>query len=171
MRAAFDKIAKEFPDLPLAAAIFNPGGGFVRKPFLELTEEEFVAGYNSQARGAFLFSQATLPLLLKGVDQSGEKKLEHPPTLIFTGRHTYTETSPCEGFPLIVLDYRRNSQRPRLSDLRHLRDRQVRPARSVPEPRARVRSAGSPRRACDCRRGDRYPADEGVEISSSGCET
>ncbi|KKA17784.1 7-alpha-hydroxysteroid dehydrogenase [Rasamsonia emersonii CBS 393.64] len=85
VRAAFDKIAKEFPDLPLAAAIFNPGGGFVRKPFLELTEEEFVAGYNSQARGAFLFSQATLPLLLKGVDQSGEKKLEHPPTLIFTG--------------------------------------------------------------------------------------
>ncbi|KAL1971306.1 hypothetical protein VTN77DRAFT_258 [Rasamsonia byssochlamydoides] len=82
VRAAFDKISQElFPNLPLAAAIFNPGGGFVRKPFLELTEEEFVAGYNSQARGAFLFSQAVLPLLLKGV----ELGLEYPPTLIFTG--------------------------------------------------------------------------------------
>lgn len=32
-------------------------------------------------RGAFLFSQATLPMLLKGLD-AGSK---HPPTLIFTG--------------------------------------------------------------------------------------
>jgi hypothetical protein len=82
VKAAFEQITTTlFPGVPLAAAIFNPGGGFVRKPFLELTEEEFVAGYNSQAKGGFLFSQATLPLLLKGV----EAKFEHPPTLIFTG--------------------------------------------------------------------------------------
>jgi NAD(P)-dependent dehydrogenase (short-subunit alcohol dehydrogenase family) len=81
LKAAFDKITKElFPDTPLAAAVFNPGGGFVRKPFLELSEEEYAAGYNSQARGGFLFAQASLPLLLNGLGT-----LEHPPTLIFTG--------------------------------------------------------------------------------------
>src|ERR1700712_5432758 len=63
------------------AAVFNASGGFVRKPFLELTEKEFAAGYDVSVRGAFLFSQATLPLLLKGVEQ----KSQHPPSLIFTG--------------------------------------------------------------------------------------
>lgn len=29
---------------PLAAAIFNVGGRFIRKPFLELNEEDFMAG-------------------------------------------------------------------------------------------------------------------------------
>ncbi|KAL1973320.1 hypothetical protein VTN31DRAFT_5955 [Thermomyces dupontii] len=81
VRSAFDKIKADlFPNTPLAAAIFNPGGGFVRKPFLELTEEDFVAGYDSQGRGGFLFSKESLPLLLDGVG-----KLEFPPTLIFTG--------------------------------------------------------------------------------------
>lgn len=79
VQAAFEKIAQQFPDVPLAAAIFNPGGGFVRKPFLELTEEEFDSGYLSQGKGAFNFSKVTLPLLLKSTH------LEHPPTLIFTG--------------------------------------------------------------------------------------
>lgn len=79
---AFKKITSElFPNTPLAAAIFNAGGGFVRKPFLELTEAEFTASYDIQGKGAFLFSQASLPLLLKGV----EAKSEHPPSLIFTG--------------------------------------------------------------------------------------
>ncbi|CRG83828.1 hypothetical protein PISL3812_01184 [Talaromyces islandicus] len=79
---AFNKITSElFPNTPLAAAIFNPGGGFVRKPFLELNEAEYTAGFDIQAKGAFLFSQASLPLLLKGV----EEKSEHPPSLIFTG--------------------------------------------------------------------------------------
>ncbi|KAH8696431.1 oxidoreductase [Talaromyces proteolyticus] len=82
VKAAFKKITTElFPNTPLAAAIFNPGGGFVRKPFLEITEKEFASGYDNQAKGAFLFSKATLPLLLKGV----EENLEHPPSLIFTG--------------------------------------------------------------------------------------
>jgi len=61
VQAAFEKIAQQFPDVPLAAAIFNPGGGFVRKPFLELTEEEFDSGYLSQGCGrshSHLFSQS-----------------------------------------------------------------------------------------------------------------
>lgn len=79
---AFKKITSElFPNTPLAAAIFNPGGGFSRKPFLELTEAEYTTSFDIQAKGAFLFSQASLPLLLKGV----EGKSEHPPSLIFTG--------------------------------------------------------------------------------------
>jgi NAD(P)-dependent dehydrogenase (short-subunit alcohol dehydrogenase family) len=63
------------------AAVFNASGGFKRKPFLELTEAEFTSGYNVSVRGAFLFSQAALPLLLAGVEQGST----HPPSLIFTG--------------------------------------------------------------------------------------
>jgi NAD(P)-dependent dehydrogenase (short-subunit alcohol dehydrogenase family) len=46
--SVFDKISQQFKDAPLAAAVFNSGGGFVRKPFLELTEEEFTNGFRSQ---------------------------------------------------------------------------------------------------------------------------
>lgn len=49
VNSAFDEIAKKFPNVPLAATIFNPGGGFVKKPFLELTEQEFTLAYESQA--------------------------------------------------------------------------------------------------------------------------
>ncbi|KAJ9319414.1 hypothetical protein DTO271D3_183 [Paecilomyces variotii] len=93
VQSTFDKIAKEFPSALLAAAIFNPGGGFVRKPFLELTEEEFLSGFESQGKGAFNFSQATLPLLLKATS------LEHPPSLIFTGATASVRGSAnCSGF-------------------------------------------------------------------------
>ncbi len=34
---------------PLAASIYNVGGGFVRKPFLDLTPAEFSAGFESNA--------------------------------------------------------------------------------------------------------------------------
>ena len=44
--AAFNRIKAELlPGLGLAAAIFNVGGGFVRKPFLELSEDEFSSWY------------------------------------------------------------------------------------------------------------------------------
>ncbi|OJJ03153.1 hypothetical protein ASPVEDRAFT_42667 [Aspergillus versicolor CBS 583.65] len=79
LKAAFEKISQQYKDSPLAAAVFNSGGGFVRKPFLELTEDEFAAGYKSQGIGAFNFAQSTLPLLQKSTG------LQHPPTLIFTG--------------------------------------------------------------------------------------
>lgn len=46
-KLAFEKIKKEMGDAKLAAAIYNVGGGFVRKPFLELTEQEFRAGWES----------------------------------------------------------------------------------------------------------------------------
>ncbi|KAJ5636343.1 uncharacterized protein N7484_009656 [Penicillium longicatenatum] len=80
VNAAFDQIEKQFPGSPLAAAIFNPGGGFVRKPFLELTEDDFSNALDNQAKGGFHFARRALPLLLKAKDSSA-----HPPTLIFTG--------------------------------------------------------------------------------------
>lgn len=58
VNSAFDQIDKQFPSTPLAAAIFNPGGGFLKKPFLELSEEEFSRALESQAYVP-LFSKTT----------------------------------------------------------------------------------------------------------------
>ena len=44
---AFRQIEKEFGGASLAAAVFNVGGKFIRKPFLELNLEEFEAGYDA----------------------------------------------------------------------------------------------------------------------------
>ena len=78
VKEAFEKLKSEMGGAPLAAAIFNVGGKFIRKPFLELTEDDFVSGYEANGRGGFLFAQAVLPLLLENTS------LEYPPTLIFT---------------------------------------------------------------------------------------
>ncbi|KAL8670707.1 MAG: hypothetical protein Q9168_004777 [Polycauliona sp. 1 TL-2023] len=79
VRDAIAKSKEEFGD-SCAAAVFNVGGSFVRKPFLELSQGEFESGWEVNGRGAFLFSQSILPLLLNSNQQS-----THPPTLIFTG--------------------------------------------------------------------------------------
>jgi NAD(P)-dependent dehydrogenase (short-subunit alcohol dehydrogenase family) len=47
VKSAFETIEKEMGDAKLAAAIYNVGGGFVRKPFLELTEAQFTDGWKS----------------------------------------------------------------------------------------------------------------------------
>ena len=44
VKNAFDKIKTEMKGAQLAAAVFNVGGKFIRKPFLELNEEDFMAG-------------------------------------------------------------------------------------------------------------------------------
>ena len=44
---AFEQLKKEMEGAPLAAAVYNVGGRFVRKPFLELSEEDFEAGYSA----------------------------------------------------------------------------------------------------------------------------
>ncbi|KAI9034917.1 uncharacterized protein KD926_005022 [Aspergillus affinis] len=80
VNAAFDKIASQFPSSKVIAAVFNTGGGLVRKPFLELTEQDYSIALASQAQGAFNFAQHSLPLLLDSRESS-----EYPPTLIFTG--------------------------------------------------------------------------------------
>jgi NAD(P)-dependent dehydrogenase (short-subunit alcohol dehydrogenase family) len=110
VKAAFDQIAQTYPGAGLAAAVFNSNGGFMPKPFLEVTEEEYSTLLDSQAyvsttqghfpdvhnhcllplelkyadqmhrKGAFTFAQRTLPLLLQAQGLSS-----HPPTLIFGG--------------------------------------------------------------------------------------
>lgn len=64
----------------LAAVVYNVGGGFVRKPFLDLTMEEFEGGWEANSKGLFLLAQASLPLLLDSVSTS-----PYPPSLILTG--------------------------------------------------------------------------------------
>ena len=45
MKEAVNKIESELGNEGCAAAVLNAAGGFVRKPFLELSEEEFMDGY------------------------------------------------------------------------------------------------------------------------------
>ena len=47
VKNAFGQIAKEFEGTPMAAAVYNVGGKFVRKPFLELSQEDFETGYEA----------------------------------------------------------------------------------------------------------------------------
>ncbi|KAL8949463.1 MAG: hypothetical protein Q9222_004429 [Ikaeria aurantiellina] len=108
MEDAVKKIRGEFgAETRCAAAVFNVGGRFIRKPFLELTLEEFESGWEANGylpyfllsplrllcdgpsidlhddrRGAYLFSRAVLPLLLLSNSTSTPP---YPPTLIFTG--------------------------------------------------------------------------------------
>jgi enoyl-[acyl-carrier-protein] reductase (NADH) len=41
---AFEKIKATMKGAQLAAAVFNVGGKFIKKPFLELNEDDFMAG-------------------------------------------------------------------------------------------------------------------------------
>lgn len=47
MKKAFETIKKEMGGAKLTAAVYNVGGGFIRKPFLELNEAEFVGGFEA----------------------------------------------------------------------------------------------------------------------------
>jgi NADP-dependent 3-hydroxy acid dehydrogenase YdfG len=47
VKNAFEKLEKDMGGARLAAAVFNVGGSFIRKPFLELSEEEFLAGMDA----------------------------------------------------------------------------------------------------------------------------
>ncbi|TQV99457.1 short chain dehydrogenase [Cordyceps javanica] len=79
--AAFARIAREWPQAKLAAAVYNAEAGFSYKPFLELAPEDLDRAISTGAKGLFYFAQKTLPLLLDAVG-AGPK---HPPTLIVTG--------------------------------------------------------------------------------------
>jgi len=97
--AAFQKIKSEFgEESGCAAAIFNASGRFFRKSILELTEEEFTAGYEVSCKGAFLFTKAAMPMLLSlAKKQEGQKENEgvghYPPTLIYTGATASVKSS------------------------------------------------------------------------------
>lgn len=42
--AAFQEIREKYPDAEVRAGVYNVGGKFAFKPFLEITEEEWVSG-------------------------------------------------------------------------------------------------------------------------------
>lgn len=80
MDSTMEQIKAKFgPHLNVAAAIYNVASKFTKKPFLEQSTEDFLGSLEPSVKGAFNFSQATLPLMLN------EDKGQHPPTLIFTG--------------------------------------------------------------------------------------
>lgn len=47
VKKAFETLKKEMGGAKLTAAVYNVGGRFVRKPFMELNEEDFVAGFEA----------------------------------------------------------------------------------------------------------------------------
>lgn len=47
VKDAVAQIQKEFGSDRCAAAVFNVGGKFIRKPFLELSQEEFESGWEA----------------------------------------------------------------------------------------------------------------------------
>jgi soluble lytic murein transglycosylase-like protein len=47
MKAAMEQLQKEMGSDPLAVAVYNVGGGFVRKPFLELSAKDLEGGWES----------------------------------------------------------------------------------------------------------------------------
>jgi short-subunit dehydrogenase len=47
VKKAFETLKKEMAGAKLTAAVYNVGGRFVRKPFMELSEEDFVAGFEA----------------------------------------------------------------------------------------------------------------------------
>lgn len=59
VKGAFDQIKqgglwKDGGEFGVAAAVFNLGGGFTRKPFLELTKEDFESGWKSSGFVCFV---------------------------------------------------------------------------------------------------------------------
>ncbi|KAK6534946.1 hypothetical protein TWF281_006246 [Arthrobotrys megalospora] len=91
IKSVFEQVTKQFPDKPVAAAIYNVGGVFTRKPFLEQSVENFKLGYQTSVLGAFIFAQAALPHLLSATKS---ESLPHPPSLFFTGATAAIKGSP-----------------------------------------------------------------------------
>ncbi|KAJ4145356.1 hypothetical protein LMH87_004209 [Akanthomyces muscarius] len=79
--AAFARIAQDWPNAKLAAAVYNANAGFAYKSFLDLVPSDLNTSLGTAANGLFYFAQKTLPQLLAAVDA----KPQHPPTLIVTG--------------------------------------------------------------------------------------
>lgn len=67
---AFDKIQAQYPSSKVAAAVFNPGGGFVVKPFLELTEEDYSTALKSQAYVFAVSCTYSTPIILTDLAKS-----------------------------------------------------------------------------------------------------
>jgi enoyl-[acyl-carrier-protein] reductase (NADH) len=69
VKNAFAEIQKEFKGKKLAAAIFNVGGRFVRKPFLELSLEEYEAGYAANGYAISLRRRVLMIALTSDIEE------------------------------------------------------------------------------------------------------
>jgi len=90
VRDAFAEIKEKYPGQEVRVGVYNVAGRPKRDSFLNLTAEDWVAGFEAPNRGAFNFSQSILPLLLassKTTNSTAESPsaIPYPPTLIFTG--------------------------------------------------------------------------------------
>ncbi|USW54817.1 Putative NAD(P)-binding domain superfamily [Septoria linicola] len=90
VKAAFAQIEQTFPNIPVQAAVFNAAGGFVRRPLLDITLEQMDGGLNVSVKGALLFAQSALPLLVKHTESNPET----PPSLFFTGSTAAVKANP-----------------------------------------------------------------------------
>ncbi|EME82481.1 uncharacterized protein MYCFIDRAFT_40294 [Pseudocercospora fijiensis CIRAD86] len=89
VKAAFEEILTKFPNASVQTAIFNASGMFVRKPLLDITMEDMDAGLGVSVRGALLFAQTVLPLLLNCPPSH-----QIPPSLFFTGSTAAIKANP-----------------------------------------------------------------------------
>jgi hypothetical protein len=112
---AFEKIKAEMKGAQLAAAVFNVGGKFIRKPFLELNEEDFMAGMEANgyeqsscsSRVSLVKSDADMAYLQQGClpfrpslpPTSPERDLRR----VSTHTHFYISHSSNEGLGAVLL--------------------------------------------------------------------
>ncbi|EME40331.1 hypothetical protein DOTSEDRAFT_159128 [Dothistroma septosporum NZE10] len=90
VKDSFKTIGEQYAGSPVAVAIFNASGGFVRKSLLDVTVEEMEKSVGVSIRGAMLFAQSAIPLLLKYEESSPTT----PPSLFFTGSTAAIKPNP-----------------------------------------------------------------------------
>ncbi|MCJ1307462.1 hypothetical protein MMC25_001108 [Agyrium rufum] len=102
VKKVFEEISKRVGKNGVAAAIFNLSGGYVIKPFLELSVADIDASNQSNGRAAFIFSQAVIPLLVSTAETSNASSSSvtsssggFAPTLLFTGASASVRGSAC----------------------------------------------------------------------------
>lgn len=75
VKNAFEQIKKDFKGKQLSAAVFNVGGSFVKKPFLEMSLEEYEGGYAANGYVILLFLSIVTNVSVEKVSFSSPKRL------------------------------------------------------------------------------------------------
>ncbi len=76
VKASFEQLKKEIGGASLAVSVYNVGGRFIRKPFLELSDEEFESGW--EANGYVQRVPSTSLVCILTVVCSGEEHSTSP---------------------------------------------------------------------------------------------
>lgn len=88
----FKQLASDFPDVAIAAGIYNISGAFKRGSFLDSKLEDFLATQKGSTTGAFNFAQHVLRNQLSKIETKSFS--EHYPTLLFTGATASVKGGP-----------------------------------------------------------------------------